>query len=139
MLEFVQFFYLWILPIFSIFSIAYLISLLITKNETFNKINSEFRYAIEVNKKISNEQIKEHYKNVQNYTDAAIEKINSSSQLEELTTKLELINKLQKNLVHQLQKIQSENEELNKKIKEREAIIDRKSQQISRLKEKNEI
>jgi len=135
--EYVQNFYMYILPIMALVSFVYIIYLLLVKQAYFEHIKEHFHNAIDENKKLSNQAIKMHFENMQNYTKQALEQLEQDvrKQLQNTLSNFEDINEAQNNLNYQMKEIQRANSMLHDEIKKRDAIIERKTKQIKRLKD----
>lgn len=126
----------YILPFISIASTTYIIFILFTKRFYYKNIQEDFFNQIEKNKKLSHDVIREHFENMQQYTKQALKELDADAreQLQEAFRKFEDINKAQQALSSQLAELQRANAELQNEIKKRDAIIERKTKQVQRLK-----
>jgi len=127
-MNYYQIFYSYILPPIAFLSLLYIIYLLSIKRAYFKYIEDNFEKAV-----------KRNFEEMQYHMNQMIEKLNADARekLEETLSSFQKINKAQKYLNYKLQELQKANEELHNEIKKRDAIIERKTKQIKRL--KNEI
>jgi len=137
----IEILYSYILPPMTLIAFVYIIYLLVTKKEGYEQIEKHFFDAIEKNIKLSNNAIETHFKEMKKRTKQALEELDADSreQLKGTLTYFGHINKAQRTLGTQLEELQRANEDLNYEIRKRNAIIERKSRQITKLRRKNEI
>lgn len=143
MIEYIRFFYTYILPLMALFSFGYIIYLLLSKRAVFERIEYDFEYAIEQNAKLSKSAIVEHFKKMSERTAEMLEHLNQEArdsleqsihQVHKLSEQLEQVVSNQKALNARLAELEQSNAELHNEIKKRDAIIERKTKQITRLK-----
>ena len=133
----IQIFYTYILPLMALAAFGYIIYLLMTKQEDFEQIEERFYNSIKKIENLSDEAIRTHFSNVQHFTGQVLKALDQDAreQLEQTHAKLEDINKTQQELSYKLQELQRANAELHNEIKKRDAIIERKTKQVQRLKD----
>ena len=143
MIEYIQLFYTYILPLMARLSLVYIIYVLLSKRTTFARIEYDFKYAVEQNAKLSKSAIVTHFKEMDERTHQMLDQLNNEAreQLEnsmhhvhKLSEDLEKIVANQKVLNSRLSELERSNAELHNEIKKRDAIIERKTKQILRFK-----
>ena len=133
---YIQIFYSYILPLMALFSFGYIIFLKLTRQADFDIMENNFYRALKRNSELSSEVIEAHFSDIQQYTKQALQKLDTDAreQLQEALSSFEDINKAQRTLSAQFAELQRANAELHDEIKKRDAIIERKTKQIKRLK-----
>ena len=139
----IEIFYNYILPPITLLSFLYIIYLLLSKKFYYELIEQEFHDAIDNNRKISKNAIQEHFTKMQERTAEMLEKINNEVQ-EQLERSMKQAYKFDEQLSQivynqhilniDLADLKQSNTELHNEIKKRDAIIERKTKQIKRLK-----
>lgn len=141
---FIQVFYTYFLPLAALASFGYIIYLLLSKQSVFEYIEKDFEEAVEQNMKLSKSAIVEHFKEMQGRTAEMLEHLNqeaqehlenSTQQVSKLQEQLEQVVSNQKALSSRLSELERNNAELHNEIKKRDAIIERKTKQVQRLKD----
>ncbi|MBD3842457.1 MAG: hypothetical protein IE909_11335 [Campylobacterales bacterium] len=137
MMYYIQIFYSYVLPLMALFSFGYIIYLLLSKRAVFELMENNFYSSVKKNSELSNEAIRTHFESIRQYTKQALQELNTDAreQLQEALSSFEDINKAQIALSSQLSALQKTNAELHNEIKKRDAIIERKTKQIQRLKD----
>jgi len=142
-MENLDLFYTYVMPLTTLFSFFYIIYLLISKRAVFKSIEKDFEESVEKNSSLSKSAIVKHFKNMQENTAEMLQNLNqeaeqhiheSIEQIETLSDQLKQITYNQQELNNRLSNLESSNEELHNEIKKRDAIIERKTRQIARLK-----
>lgn len=133
----IQIFYSYFLPIMALVAFGWLIYLQMTKQEDFKLIEERFYDSLKHIENLSDQAIRTHFENVEHFTGEVLKALDEDArqQLEQTHSKLESINEMQQSLSYQLQDLQRANSELHDQIKKRDAIIERKTKQIQRLKD----
>ena len=141
---YIQIFYSYILPLLAILSGGYIIYLLLSKRAVFKQIEYDFEESIERNLKLSKSAIVEHFQTMQEHTAEMLQRLEleAQEQLEQsthhvvkLAKQLEQVVINQKALNIRLAELEQSNSRLHDEIKKRDAIIERKTKQIQRIKD----
>jgi len=132
----IQFFYTYLLPIMALLSFGYIIYLQVTRQADFEQIEVSFYNSVKRIEGLSDEAIRTHFENVEHYTGKVLKAFGEDTreQLEQTHAKLLDIDTTQQALSYQLQELQRANAQQADEIKKRDAIIERKTRQIQRLK-----
>jgi MFS superfamily sulfate permease-like transporter len=137
MIQYIESFYLYILPIMALLSFGYIIYLLLAKETDFYLMEEHFYNSVKRIEKLSEKAIRTHFENVEHYTGQVLKALDQDAreQLEQTHSKLQDINKTQQAISYQLQELQRANAQQADEIKKRDAIIERKTKQLQRLKD----
>ena len=136
MTHFIEIFYNYILPPIALFSVFYIIYLLLTREKNFRLMERHFYDTIEKNSAVSNEAIQKHFTNMQEYSKEALQALDTDAR-QELYKTLSIFDSINKNyesIASQLNELQRANAFLSNEIKKRDAIVERKTKQIEKFK-----
>jgi len=129
----------------SLFAFLYIIYFKLKEHDHSKKIEDEFLKSIKKNQELSNEANNIHFQQMQKNGQYILDKFNSDFQIqlqknsvniEMLGDKLLELLQMQNLLNSDFNKLTESTIESNNEIKKRDAIIDRKNRQISKLKVK---
>jgi septal ring factor EnvC (AmiA/AmiB activator) len=127
----------------ALLSFGFIIFLLLSKRAVYKLIEYDFKKSIERNSKLSETAIIGHFQKMQKYTAEMLERLDQEAheQLEQATHHVSKLREQLKQVVSnqealnsRLAELEQSNAELHNEIKKRDAIIERKSKQIGRLK-----
>ena len=148
LLEYIQIFYTYILPVMALVSFFYIIYLLVRKEAIFRSIEKQIYLTTEKQKDELRDSIIDFYNESKEIFENSLRLIKSETEteLEKVKEELSEIQQQTRSLAYDLRNINAENKQLTEtilKLKEeinkRDAILHRKEKQIQRLKGKNDI
>jgi predicted nuclease with TOPRIM domain len=144
MIEYIQIFQLYILPGLSIIALSIIIYLQISRKAVYEVMEKSFNDTLENNRLQSKIVISKHLEDIEDQAKHMLSLINeeihsklnqSANQISKLSEQLEQMTIDQAKLNDEISRLHDERAKLNDEIKKRDAIIERKSKQIKRLKD----
>jgi len=139
----VQTMYTDVLPIVTLIAFIIVISLQLYKRDVYKNIEKKFFKTLDNNQKLSEVMIQKYFQKTNEQTDQMLQHLNNETQhildqstndILKLQTQLRQTTKIQQLLNQRLNDFQEETTLLHNKLQEKNAIIERKSRQIKRLK-----
>ena len=145
LLEYIQIFYTYILPVMALVSFFYIIYLLVRKEAIFRSIEKQIYLTTEKQKDELRDSIIDFYNESKEIFENSLRLIKSETEteLEKVKEELSEIQQQTRSLAYDLRNINAENKQLTEtilklreEINKRDAILHRKEKQIQRLKAK---
>lgn len=141
-IEISKFLYTSALPVVTFLALIYIIYLLLTRRSYFKKMEQDFQNVIQDGKKRADETIDYINTNIKGFTMLA--NLELENNLKKNTDNITLTGKNINNSLDvilkkqdKLDSLQKENERLKEELKKRDVFVERKNQQISRMKQKD--
>ena len=142
MIEISRIMYETFLPVVTFLALIYIIYLLLTRRSYFKKMEQDFQNVIQDGKKRVDETIDYINTNIKGFTMLA--NLELENNLKKNTDNITLTGKNINNSLDvilkkqdKLDSLQKENERLKEELKKRDVFVERKNQQISRMKQKD--
>lgn len=142
--ETIHILYFYVFPPITIILLLMLIVNRGSREEYFEEIKKDFSDAIHENQELSKEIIKNNFEETQNSANEILQNFNlyfyekierPLEKITQLEKKLETINNQQMQLNNNLKQLQERNIELEKELEKKEAIINRRTNKIKRMKQ----